>query len=125
MSWSQQLHCCGGVYTVNDGLIRLLPAGKRQKHPTRPFLVLSSTEIVLDNDWPTVVGCPLSTSDEWNTEYDVRLRRGDGGVDKDCWVRVTAIQPIEKKSLDFYKGEIGRQSLHEVRAALTAYLGMI
>lgn len=124
MSWGGQLHVSGGVYTVIDEKIRLLPAGERYKHPTRPFLVLSPTAIMQDDAWPVVVGCPLSTSDKWHTEYDVEILKGVAGLESNSWVRVPAIQPIEKDDLDFFKGQVPGNLLVQVRASIAAYCGL-
>ena len=125
MTWGRQMHVSGGVYQIKDNLIRLPPVEKRQQHNTRPFLVLSPAKVVQDNKWPVVVGYPLSTSRKSKTEFDVLVQRHEAACEQGCWVRVPAIQPVEKKNLDFYKGQLYSQTLDHVCAAVAAYLGII
>src|SRR6476646_7728806 len=98
----------GGVYYVADDLLVLLPAQLRKVLHTgrRYFVILSGDETNSDDKWPLVSGCPISSQTGWRTKCDVQLGQGEGGVQKKCWVRVPALQSIEKQHLEDFSGHL-------------------
>lgn len=79
----------GGIYHVQDDLLRLPPESKRNLHvERRMFVLISNEETLRDTGWALVLGCPLSSQSSWKTPYDVKLAKGEGNVSKKCWVRL-------------------------------------
>ena len=116
----------GNLYYVADETIRLLPEERRQQHKERRlFLVLSGSEINSNDDWPVVVGCPVSGSTSFRTRFDVMLAYGEAGVIKKCWIRVPAIQPLLKQDLEDTTGALSPERLGEVQARVLEYLGLV
>lgn len=117
----------GGIYNVPDVGLTLPPESTRgDAHKTaRPFLVMSADAKNVDPNWPTVVGCPLSTSTTYKTQFDVKLAAGAGNVPKKCWVRVPAIQPIAKEDLGDKLGELPGDLLFDVEAGIAEYLDLL
>jgi len=116
----------GGLYLVADSKLILLPAGERQLHEERRrFLVLSRSETNSDEEWPFVLGCPVSASTRYRTRFDVKLAYGEANVTKKCWVRVPAAQPLLKVDLQDLTGTLSGVRLEEVQARLLDYLGLI
>lgn len=96
----------GGVYLVPDDILILLPSQFRKllHSGRRYFLVLSGDATNEDLEWPIVSGCPISSQKSWRTKFDVQLGAGESGVQKKCWVRVPALQSIEKQHLEDFTG---------------------
>ena len=113
----------GSVYYVADDAIKLVPdEGNRQQHDRRPVLVVSGDRTNADPAWPIVLIMPISTSAKKATEHCVALATGEGGVSKDCWVRTTAIQPIEKRLIQDMLGRLLANKLEIVDAKLANYM---
>ncbi|WP_420438269.1 type II toxin-antitoxin system PemK/MazF family toxin [Candidatus Poriferisodalis sp.] len=115
----------GDVYDIDDDLIRMLPEGDRSFHASRPFVVLND----IGNDqqhWPVVMGCPISSSAKSTTAFCVQLQSGEAGMNKTSWIRVAALQPLEKSDLapSRWRGRLPAQRLAEVRGNLLFYLGL-
>jgi mRNA-degrading endonuclease toxin of MazEF toxin-antitoxin module len=91
-----------GIYQVPDELIQLPPdSGKRTPKKSRYFVVISN--ISLD----FVLGCPTSTDPNLVIKpWDVELPAGVCGTQQQCWVRVPAVQPLDKKHLTNRTGEV-------------------
>jgi mRNA-degrading endonuclease toxin of MazEF toxin-antitoxin module len=117
------------VYKVRDGDLRLHPDpdGRQTSNKARFFVVLSNREVCQSSAWKYVVGCPTSTDPQHVTEYCVSAPRGSGNLPQECWIRVPALQPVDKTILfrgDFLgelKGE-PRQRLEEVVADMMGLL---
>ena len=45
----------------------------------RPLVILTSNESILDPNFPIVTGCPISSSTNFRTSFDVKLPAGEGG----------------------------------------------
>ncbi|WP_167097134.1 type II toxin-antitoxin system PemK/MazF family toxin [Mycobacterium sp. DL592] len=90
-----------GVYKLRDGDLRLHPDpdGRPIGTKARYFVVLSNREVCQSAEWHYVVGCPTSTDPNHVTEYCVEAPRGSGNLPEDCWIRVPAIQPLDKSVL--------------------------
>lgn len=119
----------GGVFWLSETKIRLLPEELRTNvHDSRPFLVLSLDAKNTDIDWPVVIGCPISTASSWVSPYDVEI---DGevskqyGLDKRSWIRISALQPVEKRALGDYYGMISDDIKNKVNASLIEYLDLL
>lgn len=118
-----------GVYKVRDSDLRLHPEPDERSatDKARFFVVLSNREVCQNSAWLYVVGCPTSTDDQHVTEYCVEAPRGSGNLPQDCWIRVPAIQPLDKAVLfrgDFL-GELKgnpRQRLEELVADMMGLL---
>lgn len=96
-----------GVYQVLDTDLRLHPhpddRNQKDTNKKRYFVVLSNREVCYSDDWKYVVGCPTSTDDDQATEYCVHAPKGAGNLPQDCWIRVPAVQPLDKSVL--HKGQ--------------------
>lgn len=99
-----------GIYQVPDEVVRLPPdSDARTLHVSRYFVAISDTSLDF------VVGCPTSTDPALVIEpWDVELPPGACGTRDACWVRVPAIQPLDKKHLNNRTGEVP----HELRATI-------
>ena len=116
----------GGLYLVPDSKLTLLPAEERQVHnERRRFVVLSGSATNSDTKWPAVLGCPVSASTRFRTEFDVRLAFGEAGASKKCWIRVPALQPLLKNDLEDLTGALTAQRLNETQVRLLQYLGLV
>lgn len=116
----------GGLYLVADSKLTLLPEEKRQVHDERRrFLVLSGSETNTDEEWPVVLGCPVSASTRYRTRFDVQLAYGEAGASKKCWIRIPANQPLLKDDLQDLTGTLSADRLEEAQARLLEYLGLI
>lgn len=117
----------GQIYNVADRHLQLPPATQRgEPHATaRPFLVLSGNKTNSDNDFPLVLGCPISTSRRFTTEFCVQFGAGEGGLQKKSWVRVVAIQPLDISLLGDKLGELTLEQVAEVEESLFAYMGIL
>jgi mRNA-degrading endonuclease toxin of MazEF toxin-antitoxin module len=117
----------GGVYYVRDDIMTLLPDVLRSVIHTgrRFFVVLSGDETDQDEEWPIVSGCPISSSTTLKTKFDVKLGAGEGGVQKKCWVRIPALQSIEKQHLQDFSGLLDPSRIDQIDAALFLYLGQL
>lgn len=115
----------GDVYDVYDDLIRMLPEGDRSLHASRPFVVLNDTGNDHPN-WPVVMGCPISSSARSATAFCVQLHIGEAGMDKASWVRIAALQPLEKSDLapSRWRGRLPAERLAAVRGSILFYLGL-
>jgi len=114
----------GGVYLVQDSVLTLPPESSREVHTTRrPFVVLSGDRTNQDPAWPVVLGCPLSSSTTWKTEFCIQLSAAEAG--KKTWVRVPAIQPLLKDHLEDLTFTLDSGRVEEVRASLLDYVGAL
>lgn len=115
----------GGLYMVVDEKITLLPKEERQVHEERRRFVVLSGETNSDQEWPLVLGCPVSASTSFRTRFDVKLAAGEAGATKKCWIRIPATQPLLKTDLEDLTGTLKADRLQEVQARLLQYLGLI
>jgi mRNA-degrading endonuclease toxin of MazEF toxin-antitoxin module len=117
----------GGVYLVPDDIMVLLPSQLRAVLHTgrRYFVVLSGDETNNDDKWPIVSGCPISSKTSWKTKFDVQLGAGEAGVQKKCWVRVPALQSIEKQHLEDFTGHLDPARIEQIDASVFWYLGQV
>jgi mRNA-degrading endonuclease toxin of MazEF toxin-antitoxin module len=117
----------GGVYLVPDDILILLPSQLRKLIHTgrRHFVVLSGDETNSDTKWPLVSGCPISSQTKWKTKFDIALGAGEAGVQKKCWVRVPALQSIEKQHLEDFTGHLDPARLEQIDVSLFWYLGQL
>jgi mRNA-degrading endonuclease toxin of MazEF toxin-antitoxin module len=116
----------GGIYFVTDSKLTLLPREDRQIHEERRrFVILSGSETNLDDSWPVILGCPISSSTSFKTRFDVKLAAGEAGTTKKCWIRIPAAQPLLKADLEDLTGKLDGERLQEVQARLLQYLGLI
>jgi mRNA-degrading endonuclease toxin of MazEF toxin-antitoxin module len=115
-----------GIYLVSDDKLVMLPrVVRRFLHDHRFFVVLNGDATNSQSDWPTVSGCPISSQTRLKTRFDVKLAAGEGGVTKKCWVRIPAIQSIEKADLWQFTGTLDPAKLEQIDAALFDYLGQV
>jgi mRNA-degrading endonuclease toxin of MazEF toxin-antitoxin module len=117
----------GGIYLVPDDVLVLLPSQLRKliHSGRRYFVVLSGDETNEDDGWPIVTGCPVSGQTSWKTKFDVQLGSGEGGVQKKCWVRVPALQSIEKNHLQDFTGLLDPARIEQIDASIFWYLGQL
>ncbi|WP_157520913.1 type II toxin-antitoxin system PemK/MazF family toxin [Herbidospora daliensis] len=119
-------YVAGGVYLVNDKVVRLLPEDKRVVHDERRMVVVvTGGGPNRDPDWPVVLICPISGSTRQRTAFDIQLARGQGGATKKCWIRIPAVQPLMKSVLEDRTGALDENLLTQVQARLAQYLGLL
>ena len=114
----------GGIYLVEDGVLRLPSGEARTVHSERRRFVVISGVTNTEAAWPVVLGCPISGSTTHRTRFDVHLAAGEAGTSKRCWVRVPAVQPLRKVDLQDLTGELDASRLEELYARLLDYLGL-
>jgi mRNA-degrading endonuclease toxin of MazEF toxin-antitoxin module len=117
----------GGVYNIADESVVLLPKALRKiiHRERRYFVVLSGDQTNSDKNWFVVAGCPISSSTTQRTRFDVKLAQGEGNVPKKSWVRVPAIQAVEKTDLQDFSGMLDPARLNQIDAFLFSYLGQL
>lgn len=117
----------GGIYWVEDSHLTLLPRKDRPlQHPRRSVIVVSGPETNSDEAWPFVLVCPLSSSTRRRTRFCVKIAAGgSAGANKKVWVRVPAVQPMEKELLQDRSGVASEEQLQAVQARLVEYLGLL
>jgi mRNA-degrading endonuclease toxin of MazEF toxin-antitoxin module len=122
----------GAVYFVTDSDLMLPGDEQRQLHNSRrPVVVVSDqnerhgTNAMSADEWPSVLVIPVSSSTNYRTRFDVKLGAGEGNLTKKGWVRVPALQVIDKDSLDELIGRISAEKLDEITAQVLNYLGII
>ena len=116
----------GGIYLVDDAQLQLPPANRRLVHPDpRPFVVLSGPEVNRNDGWPLVMGCPTSSQTQWRTSFCVEIAAGEFNVDRKTWIRVPALQPLEKALLGHRIGVLDAERLELVQSRIADYLGML
>jgi mRNA-degrading endonuclease toxin of MazEF toxin-antitoxin module len=118
----------GGIYYVADEEMVLdkVDGEYREVHEARrPFVVLSGPDQNGDRSWPTVLGCPISSSTTKKTPICVKLGAGVGGLVKKSWVRIPALQPILKTDLQDRIGVLEESKLEEVQARVLQYMGLL
>lgn len=117
----------GAVYWIPDTSVNLPPnAGPTRKiKPKRPFLVISNDKQNDEAGWPVVLGFPLTTSDEFRSEFDVALKKGAGDLPEDCTVRVVLLQPIAKTKIGPRIGQLPANTVQECVARALDYMGAL
>ncbi|WP_206457220.1 type II toxin-antitoxin system PemK/MazF family toxin [Mycobacteroides abscessus] len=119
-----------GVYKVRDSDLRLHPNpdGRNAKDTkARFFVVLSNRVVCVADEWAYVVGCPTSADPTEATEYCVHAPKGSGNLPQDCWIRVPAIQPVDKSVLirgDFL-GELKGEPRNRLDEKMAELIGLI
>jgi mRNA-degrading endonuclease toxin of MazEF toxin-antitoxin module len=115
----------GGLYYVKDEYLTLPPESDRTIHSERrPVVVLSGPETNSSLDWPFVLCCPISGETSRKTQFCVKLSAVEA-AGKKCWVRVPAIQPLEKIQLEDHIQTLNEDKLELIRARLLQYLDVI
>ena len=115
----------GGVYLVADDAISLPPDSAREFHDERrPLVIVSGQESNDNTAWPLVLGCPMSSSTTHKTQFCVKFAAGEANCTKKTWIRVPAIQPLEKKALGDFTGPLPDEKLELLRARVLQYMGL-
>ena len=114
----------GGVYWVDDRVVGLPPTetDKRNFHPRRPFLVVSNDDRNCEDDWPMVLGYPISTADHFRSEFDVPLPKGAANLPDRCHVQVALAQPIAKTKVLDRLGQVDANTMELVVARFISYV---
>lgn len=113
----------GGLYWVPDTAVTLPPQTLKDRnvHPRRPFLVISNDTVNTSEQWPIVLGFPLTTSHEYATSFCVRLEKGSCALPEECWVQVPLLQPLAKPKLLEYVGPLAANLVEDVKVKLVTY----
>ena len=120
----------GTIYYVRDDKLRL-PGPDRQMHERRPVLVVSDqTRMHGQNAEPSskfasVLVVPITSSGARKTQFDWPIEAGDGNITKRGWIRIPALQPIDKDDLEDMLGSVKPDTLKRVTAQILYYLGLI
>lgn len=109
----------GDIYIVADEILTFGEAHEPHRQGRR-FVVLSN-----DDAWRIVVGCPLSSSTQQRSKLCVRLAAGESGCIKKTWIRIPAIQPIAKRDLGNYVGQLSEDRLRETRTRVAQLVGLV
>lgn len=115
----------GGVFMVDDRVLRMPPEASRKNHPHRYVIIVSGDATNSDHGWPVVLAVPTSTSEDFATEYCVELDKGCGNLPKKCWARVTLTQPLAKAELRDYCGRLLAAQVELLEQNLFAYMGLV
>lgn len=116
------------MYLVADRLLNLPPASERRVYPDtkpRPFVVLSAVNGT-DPDWPTVLGCPISSETTRWTPFCVKLAANEAGQRRKSWIRIPALQPVAKEDLPPSEriGTLPSDKLEIAQKRILLYLGL-
>ena len=71
------------------------------------------------------MGCPTSSQTTWRSPYCVKIAAGEFGSDRKTWIRVPALQPLEKALLGPRLGLLDGERLELVQSRIADYLGML
>lgn len=118
----------GSVWTIEDDHIQMPPTARRTvTHDTRPVIVISNDKKNLDDNFPIVLVCPVSTSNFQNfvTQYDLAIAKNNGNLERDSWARTTLVQPLEKELLTDLKGTLPEEILLDLLVGVSDYLGLL
>lgn len=115
----------GGIYWVPDRLLALPPDNDRNLHPRRTVVVISGDAEHENEDWPIVLVAPCSSQSTRKTRYCVKIGQGVANLQKKCWVRVAAVQPIAKDDLGDYVGRLPAHLLEDIYFNLAEYTGQV
>lgn len=88
----------GRLYWVPDRAVRFVSNGPRSEHSRRPVLIVSSDEYNSDEERPHVQVCPVSSGHK-SSKYDVPVKKFEGGLRTESWVRVEHSQAMLKSDL--------------------------
>ncbi len=118
-----------GIYKVKDSDLRLHPGPdvrNASAKKSRYFVVASKQEVCVSADWEYVPGCPTSTDTNPLTQFDVELPKGVCNNPQHCWIRIPALQPVDKAVLlrgDFV-GELKGPIRHEFATMIADVMGL-
>lgn len=121
----------GQVYLIKDEVVafpeeRLPARQERQRHESRPVLILQSDA---DNDdplYPSVLVAPISHRVELQDHRDFRLQANQAGLEFDSIVHLGLVQPVLKVDLESNPlGKIDPLTMDSIDAVLAANLGLI
>ncbi|HIY40550.1 MAG TPA: type II toxin-antitoxin system PemK/MazF family toxin [Candidatus Nocardiopsis merdipullorum] len=115
----------GGIYWVPDRLLALPPDYDRDPHHRRAVVVISGDAENENEDWPIVLVAPCSSQSTRKTRYCVKLGQGVANVQKKCWVRVAAVQPMAKDELGDYVARLPAHLLEDVYFNFAEYTGQV
>ncbi|MFI6510174.1 type II toxin-antitoxin system PemK/MazF family toxin [Streptosporangium sp. NPDC050855] len=113
----------GGVYWVSDGSLRLPPEDKREIKPKRPIIVVSGDGTNGDDNWPTALVIPISTSTTSKTEFCLLLGASVANLPRKGWARVVAVQPLAKTDIQDFMGMLPAQMVTLLEENLFTYMG--
>ncbi|WDZ88887.1 type II toxin-antitoxin system PemK/MazF family toxin [Nocardiopsis sp. HUAS JQ3] len=115
----------GGVYRVPDHRLTLPPDYDRDPHPQRTVIVISGEAENENEEWPIVMVVPCSSQSSRRTKYCVKLNHGVANVDKKCWARVVAAQPLAKDEIGDFVGQLPADLLEDVYVNWAEYTGQV
>jgi mRNA-degrading endonuclease toxin of MazEF toxin-antitoxin module len=122
----------GAVYYVGDENLMLPGEQTRRVHSERrPVVILSDqaqthgTNALHENEWPSVLAVPISSSTSYKTRFDVKIPAGEANLPKKGWARVPATQALDKAALTDMLGQVRPETLDAITAQLLNYLGLI
>jgi mRNA-degrading endonuclease toxin of MazEF toxin-antitoxin module len=115
----------GGVFMVDDGVLRMPPEDKRKRHPHRYVIIISGDAHQRRSSMASPAGS--ANIDERGLRHGV-LRRAEQGLRQPaekCWARVTLTQPLLKADLRDYCGRLLAAQVDLLEQNLLAYMGLV
>jgi mRNA-degrading endonuclease toxin of MazEF toxin-antitoxin module len=88
-------------------------------------IVISGEAENENEEWPIVMVVPCSSQSSHRTKYCVKLNHGVANVDKKCWARVVAAQPLAKDEIGDFVGQLPADLLEDVYVNWAEYTGQV
>ena len=107
----------GEIYWVN-----WTPRRGSEQGGTRPALIIQND--IGNKHSPTTIVAACSTAEVIDYPFIVCLKRGDGGLQEDCHVNLSAILTIDKSCLGDKCGELNDEKMAHVNDAIKHSLSL-
>ncbi|RCV51861.1 type II toxin-antitoxin system PemK/MazF family toxin [Marinitenerispora sediminis] len=115
----------GGIYRVPDRFLTFPPDYDREPHAQRNVIVISGDSAHEDDEWPIIMVVPCPSQATRRTKYCVKIPYGVGNMDKKCWARVVAAQPMAKDEVGDFVGHLPADMLEEIYLNWAEYTGQV
>lgn len=117
----------GQVWKVKD-LEVVIPQedhlGTRTIHLERWVVVISNNPENYHPLCPIVTVAPLSSRTDLKKLHDLQLNKAEDNVEKDCLLQLKLAQPILKKELYDFQGDISDNRKIDLQVLLETYFGL-
>jgi mRNA-degrading endonuclease toxin of MazEF toxin-antitoxin module len=114
------------IWWIDDAAVHLpqQPGKMRTLHPSRMVLVVSSQEDCVDAAVWTLQVVPLSTQVHWQRRNDVRLLKGEGGLNAQSVAQVGLLGPVSKEAFKDRVGVLPVSRFQAIQVGIRLSLGM-